>query len=107
MNLLFSETQNAEAATKGVLYKKVFLEISQNSWENTCARASFLIKLQASGKEPLQRTPFIQNTSGRLLLKTDIQDPWKFMTDIIIIIYDTENGNFVFDIWKNWLETCL
>ena len=28
--------------------KKVFLEISQNSQENTCARASFLIELQAS-----------------------------------------------------------
>ena len=27
--------------------KKVFLEISQNSLEKTCARASFLIKLQA------------------------------------------------------------
>ena len=31
----------------GVLQKKVFLEISQNSQENTCARASFLIKLQS------------------------------------------------------------
>ena len=27
--------------------KKVFLEISQNSQENTCARVSFLIKFQA------------------------------------------------------------
>ena len=36
-----------EAATRGVLYKKVFLEISQNSQENTCARVYFLIKLQA------------------------------------------------------------
>ena len=27
--------------------KKVFLKISQNSLENTCARVSFLIKLQA------------------------------------------------------------
>ena len=27
--------------------KKVFLEISQNSQGNTCARVSFLIKLQA------------------------------------------------------------
>ena len=27
--------------------KRVFLEISQNSQENTCARVSFLIKLQA------------------------------------------------------------
>ena len=40
---------NVEAATKGVLWKKVFLKISQNLLENTCARASFLIKLQASG----------------------------------------------------------
>ena len=38
-----------EAVTKGVLYKKVLLQISQNSQENTCARVSFLIKLQASG----------------------------------------------------------
>ena len=28
--------------------KKVFLEISRNSQENTCARVSFLIKLQAA-----------------------------------------------------------
>ena len=39
----------SEAANRGVLWKKVFLEISQNSQENTCARVSFLIKLQASG----------------------------------------------------------
>ena len=32
-----------------VLCKKVFLEISQGSQENTCGRVSFLIKLQASG----------------------------------------------------------
>ena len=37
------------AATGGVLLKKVFLEISQNSQENICARVSFLIKLQALG----------------------------------------------------------
>ena len=30
-----------EVATGGVLCKKVFLEISQNSQENTCARVSF------------------------------------------------------------------
>ena len=32
-----------EAATRGVLCKKLFLEISQYSQENTCARDSFLI----------------------------------------------------------------
>ena len=31
----------SEAVTGGVLEKKVFLEISQNSEENTCTRASF------------------------------------------------------------------
>ena len=31
-----------------VFLKKVLLKISQNSQENTCARLSFLIKLQAS-----------------------------------------------------------
>ena len=37
----------AEAPAGGVLYKKVFLKISQKLQENTCARVSFLIKLQA------------------------------------------------------------
>ena len=40
-----------EAATRGVLLEKVFLEISQNSYKNTCARVSFLIKLQAFKKD--------------------------------------------------------
>ena len=39
---------NTEAATRDVLWKKVLLEISQDSQENTCVKASFLIKLQAS-----------------------------------------------------------
>ena len=39
----------SEAATRGVLLEKVFLENSQNSQENTGARASFLIKLEAWG----------------------------------------------------------
>ena len=34
----------SEATTRGILYNKVFLDISQNSQENTCARASILIK---------------------------------------------------------------
>ena len=31
--------------------KKVFLEISKNSQENTCARDSFLIKMQVWGMQ--------------------------------------------------------
>ena len=56
--------QVSETDIGGVLQEKVSLEISHNSQENTYARASFLIKLQ----EHL-RTPFLQNTFGRLLLK--------------------------------------
>ena len=36
-----------EAATRGVLCKKVFQGILENSQENTCARVSFLLKLKA------------------------------------------------------------
>ena len=40
----------SEAVTRSCSVKKVFLQISQNSQENTCARASFLIKLQNSSR---------------------------------------------------------
>ena len=39
----------SEAATGGVLLKKLFLKMLQNSQENPCARVSFLIKLQVCG----------------------------------------------------------
>ena len=40
--------QFSEAIAGGCPIKKVLLEISQNSEENTCAIVSFLIKLQTS-----------------------------------------------------------
>ena len=40
-------TERKEAVVQRCSVIKVFLEISQNSQENTCARVSFLIKLQA------------------------------------------------------------
>ena len=39
---------NIEAVAQRCSVKEVFLKISQNSQENTCARVYFLIKLQAS-----------------------------------------------------------
>ena len=41
--LIFSQI----AVVQRCFVKKVFLEFSQNSQENACARVSFLIKLQA------------------------------------------------------------
>ena len=45
----FSYLHQSEVATEGVLLKNVFFKISQNSQENTCARVSFLTKLQTWG----------------------------------------------------------
>ena len=39
---------STEAAARRCSVKYVFLEISQNSQENTCARVSFLIKLKTN-----------------------------------------------------------
>ena len=75
----------SEATTIGVLWRKVFIEIWENSQENTYARASFSIKLQVWGLPLYQkrrlwhrcfpvtfakfiRTRFLQNTSWRLPL---------------------------------------
>ena len=40
------DIQSLEAIARRSSVKKVLLKISQNSQENTCARAFFLIKLQ-------------------------------------------------------------
>ena len=42
--------ENTEVVVRRSSVKKVFLEISQNSQENTCARGSFLKKLQLSAR---------------------------------------------------------
>ena len=42
-------TDNRRKQSPEGLYKKGFLKKLQTSEENTCARVSFLIKLQASG----------------------------------------------------------
>ena len=49
-NLLEYNCCLIEAVDQRSSLKKVFLEILQNSQENTCAWVSFLIKLQASGE---------------------------------------------------------
>ena len=56
----------SEAATRDVLWKKVFWEMSQNSQENTCARVSFLIKLQASGSAQVFSCEFCDISTNTL-----------------------------------------
>ena len=57
---------NSEAATRGVLCKKVFLEISQNSQENACARVAILINLIF--KYVVLKEKKITETNERLIL---------------------------------------
>ena len=93
-NLLPS--RNIKTVARRCSAKKLFLEIWQISQENTCVRASFLIKLQAEAynfikKETLTKVfsfefwgiftnTFVQNTSGRLLLNRFWKNLWKAKT---------------------------
>ena len=91
VEMAFVTKKTTEAATRVVLLKKMFLEILQNSQENTCARVFFLIKVAGLRSATLFKkrlwhlcfpvnfakflgTPFLQNTSGRLLLKKEVTD---------------------------------
>ena len=60
----FKDSKEAVARTCSI--KKVFLEISQNSQENTCARVSFLIKLQATF---FYRTPLVAASNSIMRFK--------------------------------------
>ena len=69
-------SEHSEAVVRRCSVKKVFLEISKDSRKNTCARVSFLIKLQASASRcspanfaKLIRTPFFTEHFWWLLLK--------------------------------------
>ena len=52
--------EQAVAVVQRCSVKMVFLEISQNSQENTCDRVSFLIKLQASASNFIKKETLAQ-----------------------------------------------
>ena len=96
---------NTEAATRGVLIKKVFLEISQDSQENTCVRVSFLIKKRPAHllkKRPwhrcfpvnfvkLLKTPFLPEHLRWLLLSIESElMHWSWKSPMVY--------------WKNFIE---
>ena len=88
-----------EAATGGVLQPRVFLDILQNSQENTCAGVSFLIKLQARPATLLKkrlwrrcfpvnfakflRTPFLtENLQWLLLNHVNLKVQYKIQKNV-------------------------
>ena len=50
--------QRTEAVAQMCSVKKVFLEISQNSQENTCARVSSLLKLYTMANNVIKKQTF-------------------------------------------------
>ena len=70
--------------------KKLYLEISQNSQENTCIRASFLIKLQGSGLQLYQK-----RNSGTGVFQWILRNFWEHP------FYRTPPGNFFWSSPKN------
>ena len=84
----------SEAATRGVLWKTLFLEVSQNSQENTCATVSFLLWHRCFpvnfGK--FLRKPFLQINSGRLRLDCISTEP----RVVIHMVLSECNDNFIF-----------
>ena len=52
--------ENTEAVVQRCSVKKLFLKISQNSQENTCARVSFLKKLQTETSNFIKKEALAQ-----------------------------------------------
>ena len=52
--------ENFRSSHRRCSIKKVLLEITQNSQENTCAKVSFLIKFQASGSNFIKKDTLAQ-----------------------------------------------
>ena len=68
--------------------KKVFLKISQNSQGKTCARVSFLIKLQASAYNFIKKETLAQvfSCEFREILKKPIliEQPWWLLLKLLL-----------------------
>ena len=97
-NNSIKQKKDSEAATGGVLLKKLFLKALQNSQEHTSAKVSFFNKVVFFNEAAtllkkrlwhkcflvnfakFLKTPFSQNTSGRLLLK--IETKRKVLLDV-------------------------
>ena len=58
----------SEATIRDALLKKVFLEVSENSQENTCASKRLWHRSFPVIFAKFLRIPFLQNTSERVLL---------------------------------------
>ena len=94
-----------EAATRGVLRKKVFLETSQNSQENTCVTASGLITLKieklASTEKNRSQLLF---TLSILQIKQGFKDNFDQISVNMCIIIFAKVADFSLNLATWWMK---
>ena len=81
--------QELEALVQSCSVKKMSLKISQNSRENTCAKASFLIKLQGSAillKKRLWHRCFPVNFVKSLRTLISIEHLWWMLLKNVLML---------------------
>ena len=92
MKVLSSNSiHQTEAVVRRCSKKKLFLEISKNSQENTCARVSFSIMLQAEAEAPLV-------ASGQIILKSHIRNAAFHLSEKVFIIIKNETISYIMKI---------
>ena len=98
--LVYIWTDHSEAVAQRCSVKKMFLQLLQNSQENTCARVSFLIKLQTSVRN------FIKKETLALVLSCQFCE----IFNNAFFLQTTSAGCFcnyyrlseIIEIWQNW-----
>ena len=89
--------QLSEAVVPRCSVKKVFLEITQNSQENTCDRVSFLIKLQPSAWNFIKKQSLAQEFSFEFC---EISKNTSFYGTHLVAAFKLSTKNF--QICLNW-----
>ena len=95
MKYFYFSIQHSEAVVQMCYVKKVFVEISQNSLENNCIRASFLIKLQA------YTSVFLRNSLKNTYFEEHLNDSFcVLITSSHIDFYNTPSAVHVLHFYK-------
>ena len=84
---LFTCCYVSEAATGGALQKKGFLEILQNSQENTCARVSFFNKIGGLRPATLLKRDF---GTGVFFYRTPSDDCFSCLNFVVAIVIEKQ-----------------
>ena len=80
----------SEAATRGVLWKQIFLEILHNSEENTCVRVSFLQLIKTLLKRDLRHV--LSSEICKISKKAYFKEHLWTYASLICVLWQGENA---------------